>query len=149
MPDGKQLFRNDTDNAEPLPPHPDEVLKVLCLAPLNLCVTEAARALGVGRKALTGIVNGRAGISPETAVRLSIAFHNSAEGWLNQQLQYDLWRVPNCVPPRRCKLLNPAEHDDPLDNAHPRVGDLYGQSLPDPSWCGGQSLKTTRHYSAH
>jgi addiction module HigA family antidote len=75
------------------PPHPGEVLKVLCLAPLNLTVTEAARALGVSRKTLSGIVNGRAGISPEMAIRLSIAFNTSAESWLNQQLQYDLWHA--------------------------------------------------------
>jgi addiction module HigA family antidote len=75
------------------PPHPGEVLKELCLAPLNLTVTEAARALGVSRKTLSGIVNGRAGISPEMAVRLSIAFNTSAESWLNQQLQYDLWHA--------------------------------------------------------
>ena len=55
--------------------------------------TEAARALGVSRKTLSAIVNGRAGISPEMAVRLSIAFNTSAESWLNQQLQYDLWRA--------------------------------------------------------
>jgi len=74
------------------PPHPGEVLKMLCLEPLNLTVTEAARSLGVSRKTLSGILNGRAGISPEMAVRLSIAFDTSAESWLNQQLQYDLWQ---------------------------------------------------------
>ena len=75
------------------PPHPGEVLKALCLEPLNLTVTEAARSLGVSRKTLSAILNGRAGISPEMAVRLSIAFDTSAEGWLNQQLQYDLWHA--------------------------------------------------------
>jgi addiction module HigA family antidote len=47
----------------------------------------------VSRKALSAILNGRAGISPEMAVRLSIAFDTSAESWLNQQLQYDLWHA--------------------------------------------------------
>jgi addiction module HigA family antidote len=47
----------------------------------------------VSRKTLSGIVNGRAGISPEMAIRLSIAFNTSAESWLNQQLQYDLWHA--------------------------------------------------------
>lgn len=75
------------------PPHPGEVLKALCLEPLNLTVTEAARSLGVSRKTLSGILNGRAGISPEMAVRLSIAFDTSAESWLTQQLQYDLWHA--------------------------------------------------------
>ena len=75
------------------PPHPGEVLRHLCLEPLNLTVTDAARSLGVSRKALSSILNGRAGISPEMAVRLSMAFNTSAESWLNQQAQYDLWHA--------------------------------------------------------
>lgn len=73
------------------PPHPGEVLRELCLEPLGLSVTEAAKALGVSRKTLSAVLNGRAGISPEMAVRLSIAFDTSAESWLNQQVQFDLW----------------------------------------------------------
>ena len=75
------------------PPHPGEVLKSLCLEPLGLTVTDAATALGVSRKTLSAIINGRAGISPEMAVRLSIAFGTSAESWLNQQTQHDLWHA--------------------------------------------------------
>jgi antitoxin HigA-1 len=75
------------------PPHPGEILKELCLKPLGLTVTEAAKALGVSRKTLSGILNGRAGISPEMAIRLSIAFDTTAESWLNQQVQYDLWQA--------------------------------------------------------
>ena len=75
------------------PPHPGEVLKALCLDPIGLTVTDAARALGVSRKTLSSIVNGRAGISPEMAVRLSLAFDTTAESWLNQQVQYDLWHA--------------------------------------------------------
>ena len=75
------------------PPHPGEVLRQLCLEPLNLTVTAAARSLGVSRKALSSVLNGRAGISPEMAIRLSIAFGTSAESWLNQQLQYALWHA--------------------------------------------------------
>ena len=56
------------------PPHPGEILKELCLEPLGLTVTDAAKALGVSRKTLSMVVNGRAGISPEMAIRLSIAF---------------------------------------------------------------------------
>ncbi|MBI4525312.1 MAG: HigA family addiction module antidote protein [Deltaproteobacteria bacterium] len=82
------------------PPHPGEVLRKLCLEPLGLTVTEAAKALGVSRKTLSGILNGRAGISPEMAVRLSIAFNTTAEGWLAQQTQYDLWQAER----RRSKL---------------------------------------------
>jgi antitoxin HigA-1 len=73
------------------PPHPGEILRGLCLEPLSLSVTDAAKALGVSRKTLSAVLNGRAGISPEMAVRLSIAFDTTAESWLNQQVQYDLW----------------------------------------------------------
>lgn len=73
------------------PPHPGEVVKELCVEPLGLTVTEAAKALGISRKTFSNILNGHAGISPEMAVRLSIAFNTTSESWLNQQLQYDLW----------------------------------------------------------
>jgi antitoxin HigA-1 len=75
------------------PPHPGEIIKELCLDPLGLSVTEAADALGVSSKTLSAILNGRAGISPEMAVRLSIAFHTSPESWLNQQFQYEIWHA--------------------------------------------------------
>lgn len=75
------------------PPHPGQVLRQLCLEPLGLTVTYMAEALGVSRKTLSAILNGRAGISPEMAVRLSIAFGTSSESWLNQQVQYDLWQA--------------------------------------------------------
>ena len=73
------------------PPHPGEVLRELCIDPLGLTVTDAARSLGVSRKTLSAILNERAGISPEMAIRLSMAFDTTAESWLNQQIQYDLW----------------------------------------------------------
>ena len=75
------------------PPHPGEVLRELCLEPLDLTITDAARGLGVSRKTLSSILNGRAGISAEMAIRLSLAFDTSAESWLNQQVQYDLWKA--------------------------------------------------------
>ena len=75
------------------PPHPGDVIKELCLEPLDLTITDAAKALGVSRKTLSSIVNGKAGISPEMAVRLSIAFDTSSESWLTQQSQYDLWQA--------------------------------------------------------
>ncbi len=75
------------------PPHPGEVLKELCIEPLGLTVTEAAKGLGVSRKTLSTILNGKSGISPEMAVRLSIAFNTSSESWLYQQSQYDLWQA--------------------------------------------------------
>lgn len=75
------------------PPHPGEILRQLCIDPLGLSVTEAATGLGVSRKTLCSILNGRAGVSPEMAVRLSLAFGTSSESWLNQQMQYDLWQA--------------------------------------------------------
>ena len=75
------------------PPHPGEIIKELCLEPLGLSITDASKALGVSRKTLSSIVNGRAGISPEMAMRLSMAFDTTAESWLNQQVQHDLWRA--------------------------------------------------------
>ena len=75
------------------PPHPGEILRSLCLEPLGLSVTDAAKSLGISRKSLSAILNGRSGISPEMAVRLSIAFDTTAESWLNQQIQFDLWQV--------------------------------------------------------
>jgi addiction module HigA family antidote len=75
------------------PPHPGEVIKELCIEPLGLTVTEAAKGLGVSRKTLSALLNGRFGISPEMAIRLSKAFGGSPESWLIQQSQYDLWQV--------------------------------------------------------
>jgi addiction module HigA family antidote len=75
------------------PPHPGEILRDLCLEPLELSITETAAALGVSRKTLSAILNGRAGISPEMALRLSIAFDTTPESWLSQQAQYDLWNA--------------------------------------------------------
>lgn len=74
------------------PPHPGEVISELCLEPLGLSVT-AAEALGVSRKTLSAVLNGKDGISPEMAIRLSIAFDTSAESWMNQQCQYELWHA--------------------------------------------------------
>ena len=72
------------------PPHPGEVLRELCFEPLDLSVTNAATALRVSRKTVSGILNGRVGISPEMAVRLSLAFGTTSELWLNLQVQHDL-----------------------------------------------------------
>jgi antitoxin HigA-1 len=90
------------------PPHPGEIIKELCLEPLGISVTEAAEALGVSRKTLSSIINGKAGISPEMAVRLSIAFDTSSESWLNQQTQYDLWQAEQHRNELRVKRLSAA-----------------------------------------
>lgn|SRR5690606_26048371 len=90
------------------PPHPGQVLRELCLEPLGLTVTEAAEGLGVTRKTLSAVLNGRAGISPEMALRLSIAFDTSPESWLNQQTQYDLWAAQKDKKKLRVKKLRAA-----------------------------------------
>lgn len=90
------------------PPHPGEVLKELCLEPLNLSVTRAAEALGVSRKTLSSILNGHAGISPEMALRLAKAFGTTPESWLNQQMQYDLWVTEQNVGKLKVEKLSAA-----------------------------------------
>ncbi len=90
------------------PPHPGEVIRGLCLEPLELSITDAAKALGVTRKTLSAILNGHAGISPEMALRLSIAFDTSPESWLNQQTQYDLWMAKKANKRLRVKRLSAA-----------------------------------------
>ena len=75
------------------PPHPGEAIRELCLEPMGLTVTKAAWGLGVTRKALSELLNGHSEISPEMAIRLYKAFGGSAESWMTQQMQYDLWWV--------------------------------------------------------
>jgi len=75
------------------PPHPGRLIRQDCLEPLQLTVTEAARVLGVTRQALNNLVNGKAGVSPEMAFRLSKAFGSSPETWLRLQMNYDLAQV--------------------------------------------------------
>ena len=75
------------------PPHPGEILKKLCLEPLGLSVTKAAKALDVSRSSLSNLLHGHTGITPEMAMRLSMAFDTTAESWMNQQVQYDLWKA--------------------------------------------------------
>jgi antitoxin HigA-1 len=75
------------------PPHPGEIIKELCLEPLSLSVTDAAKGLGVTRKALSELLNGHTGVSPEMAIRLEQAFGSTAETWLKMQLEYDPWQA--------------------------------------------------------
>ena len=75
------------------PQHPGKVLKELYLNPLDLTITKAAQGLGVTRKTISDIVNERAGISPEMALRLAKAFGGSAQSWLSMQRNYDLTKA--------------------------------------------------------
>ena len=72
------------------PPHPGGIVRRQCLEPLALSVTEAAKGLGVTRQALSDLLNEKAGVSVEMAIRLSRAFGSSAETWLGLQTAYDL-----------------------------------------------------------
>ncbi len=75
------------------PPHPGLSIKLDCLEPLGLSVTDGAKALGVTRQALSNVINGKAGISAEMATRLAQAFGGTAEVWLRMQVAYELAQV--------------------------------------------------------
>ena len=75
------------------PPHPGRVVKELCIDPLGLTITEAAKGLEVSRETLSALVNGHFGISPGMAIRISKAFGGSSASWLIQQAQYNLWQA--------------------------------------------------------
>ena len=72
------------------PAHPGRIVRSACLEPLGLSVTAGAKVLGVTRQALNNVVNGKSGISPEMAIRLTKAFGSTEETWLQMQLAYDL-----------------------------------------------------------
>ena len=83
------------------PPHPGEIIKGLWLNPMGITITQAAKAIGVSRKTLSKIINGQSSITPEMAVRLSIALGGSPESWMGHQVAYDLWQVE-----QRKEILN-------------------------------------------
>ena len=75
------------------PPHPGLIIKRMLIESAGYSISNAAKALGVGRVTLSKLINGRSGISPEMAVRLSIALSTSSEMWINMQGMYDLWQA--------------------------------------------------------
>ena len=75
------------------PVHPGEIVREECIKPLGLTVEEAAKGLGVSRSALSRLINGKAGISPEMAMRLSKGFGSTPETWLKMQMNYDLAQI--------------------------------------------------------
>ena len=87
------------------PPHPGELLSALWLKPLGLSITATALALGVSRKHVSELVNGRAGLSADVALRLERAFGKSAESWLAHQTSYDLWQMRRPANARRYKAI--------------------------------------------
>jgi len=82
------------------PPHPGEILKEDVLPELGLSVTNAAAALGVSRVTLSRVLNGRAAISADMAIRLGEWLGNGAEVWLRMQVAHDLWRASQEPRPR-------------------------------------------------
>ena len=75
------------------PTHPGEVLREDVIKPLGLTVTQAARHLGVSRKTLSELINQKAALSPEMALRIAKATNTSPESWLNMQTKLDLWNA--------------------------------------------------------
>lgn len=75
------------------PPHPGEIIKSTLIEAQDVSVTEAAEILGVSRASVSKLINGRSGVSPEMAVRLSIALNTSSEMWLNLQTNFDLFQA--------------------------------------------------------
>ncbi len=99
------------------PPHPGEIIRDLCLAPLGLTVTEAAEGLGITRKTLSQLLNGRAGISAEMAMRLSKAFGRSPESWLELQSRYDLAQISQTAKSIKIKPFVTRAEKRPADQA--------------------------------
>lgn len=75
------------------PPHPGTILKEMFINERNLTITEVAKGLKMTRTNLSSVINGHVKISPELAVKLSEAFGNSAQFWVNLQNNYELWHA--------------------------------------------------------
>ncbi len=89
------------------PPHPGEILKEDVIVPLGLSVTEAAERLSMSRVSLSRVLNCKAGISPDLAIRLEMAEVGTARSWLRLQRNYDLWQASQREQP----------HIKPLDDS--------------------------------
>jgi addiction module HigA family antidote len=72
------------------PPHPGLAVRLNCLEPFGLSVTQGAEVLGVSRTTLSRLINGQAGVSPEMAIRLAKAFGATPDVWIRMQAAYDL-----------------------------------------------------------
>ena len=94
------------------PPHPGETIRYDCLESLGLSVTAGAKALGVSRKHLSDVVNGKAGISPEMAIRLSKVFGGSARVWYMTQAAYDLAQVMKRADEIQLERLWPLQNEE-------------------------------------
>lgn len=86
------------------PAHPGEILRDLYLEPMGIAQGEAAEALGVSRKHLSAIINGRASVTPEMANRLAAALDTDCALWINLQAQYDVWLISQQPKPKVKRL---------------------------------------------
>ena len=95
------------------PTHPGKIIREDYLGPLAITISEFASILGISRKTLSKILNGRGAVSPDMALRLSRAFDTTPDFWLNLQKNYDVWRAEHTstdwhrVRPLASKLLHP------------------------------------------
>ena len=80
------------------PTHPGTVFLEDVMKPLNLSVTKTAQILGVSRKALSEFINEKSSLSPDMALRISIATGTSAESWMNMQQKLTLWLAEQDAP---------------------------------------------------
>ncbi len=90
------------------PVHPGKIIKHDCIEALNLNVTEAAKVLGVSRVSLSRLINGKASISPEMAIRVSKAFGSTPEHWLRMQLAYDMSQMKDKMKSIQIKRYQPS-----------------------------------------
>ncbi len=95
------------------PTHPGEVLREDVIIPLGLTVTEAAKRLHISRKTLSLLLNSRAPMSPEMAVRVGKATNTSVESWLYMQMKCDLWNALQIEP--EVEILKKAHDYWPLN----------------------------------
>jgi len=75
------------------PPHPGEIIKNLWLEPMDISIKKAAEAMDISRNTLSNIIHKKGKVTPEIAVRLSMALGSSPESWMGHQVAYDLWQV--------------------------------------------------------
>ena len=92
------------------PPHPGGSIKDLCLESLGLTIKQAAEGLCVSPRLLSNIINGRASITADMAIRLTEAFGSTPEMWLRLQAAYDLWQARHNMPrPKVTQFYKPQE----------------------------------------
>src|SRR5271170_3299884 len=109
------------------PVHPGRIVRHDCLEPLGLSVTEGAKVLGVTRQTLNNVINGKSGISPEMAIRLTKAFGSTPETWLRMQVAYDLAQARK----DEDKIKVRRQHMRRSDPADGRLDSLVQRALSD------------------